>query len=181
MDQVVVDMNAEKAKLLDAAKNDADIMRTNLEKATKEDQQNKNIELASNIQKQVFAITRKTLATIASSSLEEQSVGTFIKRLTESDEDEKKQFIEAFRSNDNAILIRTAFDLSDKQKDDINTSINSMLNTKTQLQYKTTPELVSGIELSTNGYKLAGVFQNILIPLKKIITEKTKQKPEAVA
>ena len=167
MDQAVVDMNAEKAKLLDAAKNDADIMRTNLEKATKEDQENKNVELAATTQKQVFAIARKALADIASLSLEAQSVNAFVKRLNESNDEEKKQFIDAFRSNDNAILIRTAFDLPDKQKGEINAAIDSILKAKTQPQYKTTPALISGIELTTNGYKLAWSFSEYINSIEK--------------
>jgi F-type H+-transporting ATPase subunit b len=179
MDKVVADTNAEKDKLLQAAKNDANILRSNLEKATKENQENQNLEIAQKTQKEVFAITRKALTDIASLSLEEQSVNTFIKRLNDSKDEEKKQFIVAFKSNANAILVRSAFELPAKQQGEINNTVDTILGTKTQLQFKTTPELISGIELTTNGYKLAWSFSEYLNSLEKSITEKMKKQPGA--
>jgi len=178
LDKVVADTNAEKDKLLEAAKNDANTLRSNLEKSAKENQQNQNIEIARKTQKQVFDITRKALTDIASISLEEQSANTFIKRLDELKDDEKKQFIDAFKSNANAILVRSAFDLPEKQKGEINNAVDTILGTKTQLQFKTTPELISGIVLTTNGYKLAWSFSEYLNSLEKNITEKMKAEPE---
>lgn len=179
MDKAVADTNAEKNKLLEAAKNDANTLRSDLEKATKENQENQNIEIEQKIQKEVFAITRKALTDIASLSLEEQSVNTFIKRLNDSKDEEKKQFADAFKSNANAILVRSVFDLPEKQKGEINNAVDTILGTKTQLQFKTTPELISGIELTTNGYKLAWSFSEYLNSLEKNITEKMKVQPEA--
>lgn len=179
MDKAVADTNAEKDKLLEAAKNEAGTLRSNLEKATKENQENQNMEIAQQTQKQVFAITRKALTAIASVSLEEQSVNTFIKRLTESKDEEKKQFIDAFKSNANAILVRSAFDLPEKQQAEINNAVDTILGTKTRFQFKTTPELISGIELTTNGYKLAWSLSGYLDSLEKSFTEKMKSQPEA--
>ena len=180
MDKVVADTNAEKDKLLEAAKNDANTLRSNLEKSAKENQENQNTAIAQKTQKQVFDITRKALTDIASISLEEQSANTFIKRLNESKDEEKKQFIDAFKSNANAILVRSAFNLSEKQQGEINNVVDTILGTKTQLQFKTTPELISGIELTTNGYKLAWSFSEYLNSLEKNITKKMKAEPEAV-
>ncbi len=178
MDKVVADSNTERDKLLEAAKNDANTLRSNLEKSAKENQENQNEAIAQKTQKQVFDITRKALTDIASISLEEQSANTFIKRLNESKDDEKKQFIDAFKSNGNAILVRSAFDLPEKQREEINNAVDTILGTKTQLQFKTTPELISGIELTTNGYKLAWSFSEYLNSLEKNIAEKMKAQPE---
>lgn len=178
MDKVVADSNTERDKLLEAAKNDANTLRSNLEKSAKENQENQNEAIAQKTQKQVFDITRKALTDIASISLEEQSANTFIKRLNESKDVEKKQFIDAFKSNGNAILVRSAFDLPEKQREEINNAVDTILGTKTQLQFKTTPELISGIELTTNGYKLAWSFSEYLNSLEKNIAEKMKAQPE---
>ncbi|HEY4877217.1 MAG TPA: hypothetical protein VIH86_16690 [Puia sp.] len=175
MDKVVADTNAEKDKLVEAAKNDANALRSNLEKSAKENLQNQNIEIAQKTQKEVFAITKKALTDLASLSLEEQSANTFIKRLNESKDEEKKQFIDAFKSNGNPILVRSAFDLPVKQQGEINNTVDALLGTKTQLQFKTTPELISGIELTANGYKLAWSFSEYLNSIEKNITEKMKE------
>ncbi len=65
-------------------------------------QENLNRDIAQKTQQEVFAIARKTLADLASISLEEQSVNIFVDRLNELKNEEKKQFIEAFKSGSNS-------------------------------------------------------------------------------
>ena len=180
MDKAVADAATEKQKLMDAAKADANTLRTNIEKASKEKLDNDTVEFAQKIQQQVFTITRKALADIASVSLEEQSANTFIKHLKELKDDEKKQFIDAFKSNANAILVRSAFELPAKQQGELNDAVNITLSADTHLQFKTAPGIISGIELSTNGYKLAWSFSEFLNTLEKNISETMKEnaKPE---
>lgn len=177
MDKAIADTNAVHEKLLETARNDANILRSKLEKASKDTQESQEREMAQKTQEQVLAIARKTLADIASLSLEEQSISTFIKRLNESKDDERKQFIEAFKSNSNTILVQSAFDLPAKQQIEITDAVDGALGTKTQLQFKTTPGLISGIELSTNGYKVAWSISEYLNSLEKNISETTKEKP----
>jgi F-type H+-transporting ATPase subunit b len=178
MDKAIADSNAEHDKLLEAAKNDANTLRANNEKAIKENEEEQNLALSEKIQKEVFAITKKALSDMASLSLEEGSVSTFIKRLDGSKDGEKKQFIDAFKANSNAILVRSAFDMPPEQQEKINAAVDAILGTKPQLQYKTTPELISGVELSTNGYKLAWSFSEYLNSLEKSMAEKMKEQPE---
>ncbi len=176
MDKAVADANSQRQKLLDQAKDEAGRLGAKLEQASKEKEKTEQKEIAQKTQKQVLAITRKALTEIASESLEEQSAGTFIKRLKESKDVEKKQFIEAFKSNTNTILIRSAFDLPEKQQQDITQAVDAVLGTKSTIQFKTTPGIISGIELSTNGYKLSWSFSEYLDALEKNISETMKER-----
>jgi F-type H+-transporting ATPase subunit b len=178
MDKAVADTNAQRDKLLADAKNEANTLRSNLEKSVKEKQESDALASAAKTQQQVFAITKNALKEMASSSLEEQSVNTFIKRLHALNEDEKQQFITAFKSNANTILVRSAFDLPAPQQAAMNDAVNETLGTKTTLQFTTTPELISGIELTTNGYKLAWSFAEYLQSLQKNIAAATKDKQQ---
>jgi F-type H+-transporting ATPase subunit b len=177
-DKAVSDANADRQKLLDLAKEDANALRSSLEAEIRENQENRGLEIARKTQEEVFAITRKALADIASLSLEEQSVSTFIRRLNESKDPEKKQFMDAFKSNTNAILVRSAFDLPAKQQGEISNAVDEILNAKAEMQFKKAPELISGVELSTNGYKLSWSFSEYLNSLEKSISVKMKEKPE---
>lgn len=176
MDKAVADANTQKQQLMDAAKTEADDLRTKMEKAAKEKQENDNLQVTKKIQQQVFAITRKALGDIASISLEEQSANTFNQHLAALKDDEKKQFIDAFKANANTILVRSAFELPAKQQKKINDAVNEVLDTKATLQFKTAPEIISGIELSTNGYKIAWSFSEYLNSLEKNISENMKEK-----
>jgi F-type H+-transporting ATPase subunit b len=179
MDKAVADSNAQRDKLLEDAKNQANTLRSNLEKAIKEKQESDALASAAKTQEQVFTITKKALKEMASSSLEEQSVNTFIKRLHELNDDEKQKFITAFKSNTNTILVRSAFDLPAPQQSAMTDAVNETLGTKTTLQFTTTPDLISGIELTTNGYKLAWSFNEFLQSLQNNMAAATKEKQNA--
>lgn len=174
MDTAVADANTEKERLINIANAEANGLRTKMEKTSREKKENEQRETAQKTQKQVFALTRKALADIASIGLEAQSAHTFIQHLKTSNDEEKKQFIDAFKSHD--ILVRSAFELPEKQQHEINEAVNDLLNTKTKLQFNTAPEILGGIELSTNGYKLAWSFSEYLHALEKNISATLKEK-----
>ncbi len=179
MDKALVNANTQGQKLLDEAKDAAKKLSENLETASKEKQQMERAAITKKTQKVAFAIARKALTEIASESLEEQSVGIFIKRLNELKEEEKKKFIEAFKSNANTFLVKSAFDIPVKQQHDITKAVDTILETKSTLQFKTAPGIISGIELTTNGYKLAWSFSEYLDSLEKNISETVKEKTKA--
>lgn len=171
MDKAVSETNKEKEKLLEAARNEATELRSKLDNSLKEMQENLNRDIAQKTQQEVFAIARKTLADLASLSLEEQSANIFIKRLHDLKKEEKKQFLEAFKTGSDPILVQSAFDLPKKQQADIQSSVNEILGSETQFQFKTAPEIISGIELTSNGYKLAWSISEYLNSLQKDISE----------
>ncbi len=181
MDKAVADADTQRQQLIDAAKIAANDLRTKMEKAAKEKMENDNKQLSGKIQQQVFAITRKALTDIASTDLEAQTANTFNKHLAALKEEEKKQFIDAFKANPTTILVRTAFDLSVKQQDEIKNTINILLSTDASLQFKTAPEMITGIELSTNGYQFSYSFTAYLNALEKNLSDKLQEnrKPEA--
>jgi F-type H+-transporting ATPase subunit b len=176
MDKAVAETNKEKEKLLEAARNEATELRSKLDNSLKEMQENLNRDIAQKTQQEVFAIARKTLADLASLSLEEQSANIFIKRLHDLKKEEKQQFIEAFKAGSNSILVQSAFDLPKKQQTDIQSAVNEILGTKTQFQFKNVPEIISGIELTSNGYKLAWSISAYLKSLQKDISETLNNK-----
>ncbi len=172
MEKAVADSNAERLKLLETAKAEADALRSKLEQASKERLAQENLENAQNIQKKLFAIARKTLTDIASVSLEAQAVDTFIGHLNDLKDAQRKQFAEAFtsKSDPSVVLVQSAFELPVKQQDKIKEAVDTLLKAKTKLQFKIAPELINGIELSTNGYKLAWSFSEYLHSLEKSIS-----------
>ena len=179
MDKAVAETNDERQKLLEEARDDAKKLSSKLEEVSKAALENLNHEIAQKTQQEVFAIARKTLADLASVSLEEQSVNIFIKHLNELKDDEKKKFIEAFKSDSKPILIQSTFDLPHKQQTEIKDAVKDILGAKTHFQFSTVPELISGIELTANGYKLAWSISEYMSSLEKSISETIKEKTKA--
>ncbi len=179
MEKAIAETNEERQNLLETARNEATELGSKLDKSLKERQENLNCHIAQKTQLEVFAIARKALADIASFSLEEQVSIIFIKRLNDLKKEEKKQFVDAFKSSTNPILLQSAFDLPEKQQADLKSAVIEILGTKTQFQFKTVPEIISGIELTSNGYKLAWSLSEYLNSLQKSISETMKEEPKA--
>ena len=78
MNKAIEETNQQRTKFLENARNDANVLRAKLQASFNEAQENMHHEVAQKIQQQVLSITQKTLSSIASSSLEEQSVNVFI-------------------------------------------------------------------------------------------------------
>jgi len=71
MDKAVAETNVERDKLMEDARNEAAELRIKLQKSLSEMQENLNRDIAQKTQQEVFAIARKTLADLASQSLED--------------------------------------------------------------------------------------------------------------
>jgi F-type H+-transporting ATPase subunit b len=184
MDNVIAETNEDREKLLEEASNEAAVLRSKLEKSLNAMQESLEHDIVQKTQEEVFAIARKTLKDLSSISLEEQSVTMFVNRLKELKNEEKKKLIQAFKAGSNSILVQTAFDLPSKQQIEIQNAVNEILDTKTQFQFKTVPELIGGIELSSNGYKLAWSISEYLSSIQKSISEtlntELKEEPEKI-
>ncbi len=178
MDTVVAEAAIEKTKLTDTAKAEATAMISKMKKVAKAEQESSQKALAEQTQTQVFVISRKALEAIASVSLEEQAANKFIKQLKASKDDEKQQFIDAFKSHPDSILVKSAFDLPSDQQENIKEAVNELLEEKTTMQFKTAPCIISGIELSTNGYKVGWNLSEYLNAMEEDITAKIKEKPK---
>jgi F-type H+-transporting ATPase subunit b len=136
-----------------------------------------NNELVKKTRQQVFTITRQALTDLASVTLEGQSVNMFIGRLNGLEGDQKKEFEDAFKANNAPVVVNSAFDLAEKQQTEIKEAVNKILGSNSQFQFKTTPELISGIELVANGYKLAWSISEYLNSLEKSTEVKEQETP----
>ncbi len=177
MDKAIAETKQERGQLLEEARNEAKALSAKLEKASNDAQKQLNSTIAQKTQEQVFAITRKALADLASQSLEEQSVNVFIKRLHALKEDDKKEFVAAFKDNTTPLIVRSAFELPAPQQTEINKAVSELLGKEIQFEFRTEPELISGIELMANGYKLAWSISEYLNSLEKNILGEMEEKP----
>ena len=79
--------------------------------------------------------------------------------------------------------MRSAFDLPAEQRAAIQNALNETFSAAIRVRFETAPDLVSGIELTTNGQKVAWSIADYLASLEKGVDEllKGKDKPEAKA
>ncbi len=177
MNKVVLDTTETRKKLLEEARTEATELSAKLELANHEVLETKNLEISKKIEQEVLSIARKTLLDLASTSLEEQSVNVFIKRMKDFNASENLNFIAAFKSEPKVAQINSAFDLSLTLRSEIQKSINAVIGAEIQFQFKVTPELISGIELTSNGYKIAWSISEYLSSFEKSISETIQKQP----
>jgi len=175
MQKAILESNVEGQKLKEQARNEANTLKAKLEKNVQDSQENRNREIAQKIEQEVVAVARKTLGELSSVSLEEQTVNTFIKKIDALKEDEKEKFISTLTSGKNPILVQSAFKLSTTQQNEIQQSVNAVLAKESQFQFKIEPELISGIELAANGYKLSWSISEYINSLEKSMTDSTQE------
>ncbi|WP_324028127.1 hypothetical protein QSV08_09415 [Maribacter sp. BPC-D8] len=154
MQNAAAEAKAEADKLKATARDEANELKTSLEKAFTEDQATKNDNVAKRLKGEALDIARKTLADLSSVSLEDQTVTVFIERLNGLKVDEKTKFSEALKGG-KTILVQSAFVLSKEQQALIQKTVSSLLKPDSTFEFKVQPELISGIEILTNGYKLS--------------------------
>jgi F-type H+-transporting ATPase subunit b len=95
------------------------------------------------------------LSDLATASLDACMVDTFTHRLRDMDAQAKAILAEAIRKSAEPALVRSAFDLPSDQRAAIQNALNETFSAEIQIRFQTAPELVAGIELASNGQKLA--------------------------
>ena len=179
------DANSECQRLLDEARKDADALRAKRQDALQSEQRNLNVEINRWAQKEVFAITRKTLADLATTSLEERMGDVLVRRVRALTGGAKEQLATAFKTSNHTVSVHSAFDMPSAQRCAIESAVKETFAPDAQVQFETAPELVSGIELSTNGHKVAWSIADYLATLEKSAGEllhkdaKPESKPDA--
>lgn len=158
---------AERERLQAEAREAADAASAALAKALRSDAQHLRADMTRHTQSQVFDISRRVLGDLASVSLEQQACGVFMERLRAVDGPARDTLGDALKAASSAApaLLRSAFALPPAQQAAIQVALDESFGQPIPLSFETAPELVSGIELSANGQKLAWSIADYLTAL----------------
>jgi F-type H+-transporting ATPase subunit b len=77
--------------------------------------------------------------------------------------------------------VRSAFDLPPDQRAAIQNALNETFSAEIHIRFETAPDLISGIELTTNGQKVAWSIADYLASLEKGVDELLKEKDKSIA
>jgi F-type H+-transporting ATPase subunit b len=171
LSQATVEAKAERQRLLNEARSEADALSTKRQDALKREQQGLNDEITRRTREEVFAIARKTLSDLAGTSLEERMSEVFSRRLRELNNDAKKDLAEALNTASAPALVRSAFDLPAEQRAAIQNALNETFSDEIKVRFETVPDVISGIELTANGRKVAWSIADYLASLEKSVGE----------
>jgi len=162
---------AEHDRLLEAARAAADALSEARHNALISDAHNLNLEIARRTQQEVFAITRRALADLAATSLEERMVDVFNRRLRDVTGKNKELLSTTLATSPDPALVRSTFELPAEQRAALQAALNETFSADIHVRFETAPELVSGIELTSNGHKVAWSVAEYLRSLEKSVGE----------
>jgi len=172
---------AERQRLVEEARKAADALSIKREETLRNDARNLNQAISRCAQQEVFAIARKTLTDLASVSLDERVGEVFTRRLREMNGQAKAGLAEAIKTASDPALVRSAFDLPPAQRAAIQHAVNETFSADVPIRFETAPDLVGGIELTTNGQKVAWSISDYLVSLEKGVGELLKKQGTADA
>jgi len=170
--------DAERQRLLDEARKAAAALSAKRMDTLRSDAHQLNEAISRRTQQEVFAIARKALTDLATTSLEERMGEVFTRRLREMGGEAKADLAEALKTASAPALVRSAFDVPPEQRAVIQNAINETFSADIHLGFETTPDLISGIELSTNGRKVAWSIADYLGSLEKGVDDLLQEKDE---
>ena len=169
---------AERQRLLDEARQSVDALLLKGQQTLKSDAENLNQAISHQAQREVFAIARKALTDLATASLEERMVDEFTRRLRDIDGPAKDQLATALKNTSEPSIVHSTFKLPDEQCAALQLAVNETFSADIQLHYETAPDLIAGIELISNGQKLAWSIAEYLDSMEqeigKLISKPTK-------
>ena len=170
------DAKAERQRLLDEARKAADTLSAKRLEALRNDAHNLNQAISRRAQQEVFAIAQD-----ADRSRHNKFGRTVVRgvhaTLGGMDSQAKAGLAEALKAAVWSCVVRSAFELPAEQRAAIQNALNVNFAADVQVRFETAPDLISGIELTTNGQKVAWSIADYLASLEKGVDELLQRKP----
>lgn len=161
----------ERQRLIEQARHEADTLRQKLQADAQGEHEALSREITGRAQKEVFAIARKTLADLSDTSLEERMVAAFIQRLRDLPADAKQSITAFLKTARHPALVRSAFDLPPQQRSAVELAVREAFDAVSEVRFETNAALVGGIELTTDGHKIAWSIADYLTSLERSVDD----------
>jgi len=165
---------AEGQRLLEEARKAAVDLSSKRQEALKNEEQTLHQAIRQRAQQEVFAIARKALRDLATVSLEERLGEVFTRRLREMNGKAKEALGAALKTAPHPAVVRSTFDLPAEQRAAIQNALNETFSAEVRVHFETAPDQIGGIELTTNGQKVAWSIADYLASMEKSVDELLK-------
>lgn len=172
------EIKVERQRLLDEARQAADALSVKRRDALASELRSLRQDIAHQSQQEVFAIAQKVLSDLAGTSLEERMIEVFTQRLRDLDPKARAGLAKALKSSSNTALLRSAFELPPARRDALQQALNEVFLPGIQISYEARPDVIGGIELIANGWKLAWNIADFLASMEQGIDDLLNKQAE---
>lgn len=164
---------AEGQRLIDAARRAADALSEKRQNALNREQQSLKESIIRRTREEVFAIARKTLGDLADTTLEASMAAAFTQRLRALTGPTKESLDAALKNASDPAVVRSAFILPPAQREAIQQALNETFSADLRIDFVAAPDVISGVELTAGGQKLAWSIADYLAAMEQRISELT--------
>ena len=171
MGKVKGESEIERHRLLDEGRKDSEMVGAKRLAAMLTEQQGLNEQLHFRVQAEVFAITRKVLADLATVSLEDRMVEVLTRKLRDMKAAAKEAFASALNGSSEPANVRSAFELAADQRVALQLALREAFSTDVRVRFETAASLVCGIEVTSGGQKIAWSIAEYLASLETSVTD----------
>lgn len=178
LNQVQVQAKAERQKLLDDTRQAAEQLRLKREDALNAEFQSLQQDITRRSRDEVFATTRKVLVDLADTTLEARMVEVLTQRLRGLEGDAKTELTQALALPDSEVLVRSARALSPPQQSALREALTATFTAPCHLRFDTAADVICGIEITANGWRLPWNMADLLDELERAIGQTLKAPPE---
>lgn len=177
MSQATSVAQAERERLLAQARTAADALRQQRQQALQSELTDLTEQIVGRARHEVFVIVRKALTDLAGATLEERMTATFIKQLSALPSDAKPALNAALKAHGGPAVVRSVFALAPPERATIRQGLEEYFGAPVAIEFELAPRLVSGIEFSANGYKLAWTIDDYLVTLETNVADAARNMP----
>ena len=178
------ELDAKRAEMMQEAKTEAEQLRKELvQQARSEVEEKKQAWLETTAREQdaflsdlriragdrILAISRQALADLANRQMERQVVEVFLEALEGTDPAELGDFDRSEGEDVGGLTVSSAFELQDDLRDQLMQKIREWIGQPVRLDFTVSRELLSGIELRSNGRKIVWNLKEYLDSLEQSI------------
>ncbi len=152
--KAVDDAKADHDRLVGDARKEADALRASQQASLRDELSALGAQVRRSASDEVFAIARKTLADLATVSLEERMGEVFTRRLRQMDAQSKEALGAALRGSAEPAVVTSTFDIPGAQRAAIQNALNETFSTEVKVRFADSDTTVCGIELRAGGQKV---------------------------
>ncbi|GAL85740.1 ATP synthase subunit B [Sporocytophaga myxococcoides] len=149
----------------------SDQLKNNLTKAIKEEKEQYLDELVKKLETEVFSLSKKVLKDLSSLHLQEVVTQIFIERLRNIDGEKIEKLTTNNGIADQIAIVKSAYEINSSLKEQIGTIVKKIADIN-EIHYEIEPDLICGVELIINGYRVAWSIKDYLNSVNALLDAK---------
>ena len=149
------DADEEHDKLIKKAREEVDELEKKWQSRLKKEKDNFVRDFKMLASEEVIAIARKAIKDLADVEIEEHAGSVFLERIKEMQKKDLADMQKSIKADEQPVVVSSGLEMPSQMRQKITRAVHQYIAEKVDVDYRTSPELLLGMELRTNGQKMS--------------------------